>query len=141
MVLYAKDIVEKDFLSLPPETDALSAAKLMADRKHGFAVVVSKGQPEGVVTEWDYLKAIAMEKDLSSITLGAMMTGSPVSVSPNDGIDFVARLMAEKGIRRVLVIQDGKVLGVITAKTVLARMKEYLEKISSQIARMQVPIF
>lgn len=143
MVLYAKDIVEKDFLSLPPETDALRAAKLMAERKHGFVVVVSPGgQPEGIVTEWDYLsKAIAKEKDLSSVTLREMMTGSPVSVNANDGIDFVARVMAEKGIRRVLVVQDGKVIGVITAKTVLARMKEYLERISSQIARMQVPPF
>jgi CBS domain-containing protein len=47
--------------------------------------------------------------------------------------------MAKKGIRRVLVLQDGKVLGTITARTMLARLKDYIDRISTQIARLQVP--
>ncbi|HEX4922420.1 MAG TPA: CBS domain-containing protein, partial [Candidatus Bathyarchaeia archaeon] len=132
MVLVAKDIVEKEFLSLPRETTALEAARQMKETSHGFAIIASQGgNPEGIVTEWDYLsKIVAQSRDPASITLGEIMTGELVSVDGNEGLDQVAQIMTQKGIRRVLVIKDHKVLGVITAKTMLSRMKEYIDKVS-----------
>lgn len=143
MVLFAKDIVEKDFLSMQRSTTALEAARQMQSKKHGFAIVVgADGKPEGIVTEWDYLsKLIAEGKDPSKVSLEDIMSGNLVTVKADDGIDYVAELMAEKGIRRVLVLQDGKVLGTITARTMLAAMKDYINRISTQIARLQVPRF
>ena len=143
MVLVAKDITEKDILSLPRNTTALEAAKQMKLNKHGFVVVVAAdGSPEGIVTEWDYLsKLVAEGKDPARVKLEDLMTTNLVTVKPEDGFDYVAQLMAEKGIRRVLVVQGGKVLGAITARTVLSRMKEYVDRISSQIARLQAPRF
>ncbi len=141
MVLVARDIVEKEFLSMRRGTTALEAAKQMKLGKHGFVVVVSAdGKPEGIVTEWDYLsKLVAEGKDPASVKLEEIMSGNLVTVKAEDGLDFVAQLMAEKGIRRVLVLHDGKVLGAITARTVLTRMKDYIDRISSQIARLQAP--
>src|SRR5947199_4725268 len=56
MVLYAKDIVETDFLSLPPDTSVLQAAKAMATRHQGFAVVTTPDKGGvGIVTEWRVL--------------------------------------------------------------------------------------
>src|SRR6266550_2662410 len=104
MVLVAKDIVEKDFISLSRNTSALEAARQMKAKSHGFVIIASGGGvPEGIVQ--------------------------------------VAQIMTQKGIRRVLVISDHKVLGVITAKTMLSRLKEYIDRISSQIARLQSPMY
>jgi len=47
--------------------------------------------------------------------------------------------MTQKGVRRLLVEEKGVVTGVITAKVMLARMNEYVDKISSQISRLQAP--
>lgn len=141
MVLVAKDIVEKDFLSMQRGTTALEAAKQMQSNRHGFVVVsTADGKPEGIVTEWDYLsKIVAAEKDPARVKLEEIMSVNLVTVKVDDGLDEVAQLMAEKGIRRVLVIQDGKILGTITARTLLARLKDYIDRISTQIARLQVP--
>jgi CBS domain-containing protein len=141
MVLVAKEIVEKEFLSMTRDTTALEAAKQMKSNRHGFVVIVTAdGRPEGVVTEWDYLaKLVAEGKDPSRVKLEELMSGNLVTVEANDGLDSVAQLMAEKGIRRVLVLQGGKVLGTITARTMLTRMKEYVDRVSSQIARLQTP--
>jgi CBS domain-containing protein len=141
MVLVAKDIVEKDFLSLNRDLTALEAAKLMKSSRHGFAVILDeKGNPEGIVTEWDYLsKVIGEGKDAMQLKLGEIMSTNLVTVKGGDGLDEVAQVMAEKGIRRVLVTQGGKVIGVITARTMLTRMKEYVDRVSSQIARLQMP--
>lgn len=141
MVLFAKDIVEKDFPSLPRGTTALEAAKQMKLTKHGFVIVATaEGKPEGIVTEWDYLsKVVAEGKDPSKVTLGDIMSPNLITVNASDGLDYVAQLMAEKGIRRVLVLQDGRVMGTITSRTMLARMKDYVDRISTQIARLQAP--
>ena len=143
MVLVAKDIVEKDFLSLPRNTSALEAAHQMKAKSHGYVIIASGGgDPEGIVTEWDFLaKIVAEARDSARVTLGDIMTSDLVSVDANEGIDQVAQIMTQKGIRRVLVIKDHKVLGVITAKTMLSRLKEYVDKVSSQIARLQSPMY
>ena len=142
MVLVAKDIVEKEFLSLSMETTALEAARQMKARKHGYAIIASHtGVPEGIVTEWDYLsKVTAEDKNPSSVRLGDIMTHDLVSVDANVGLDQVAQLMTQKGIRRVLVMKDGRVIGVITAAVMLSRLKEYVDKVSSTIARLQSPM-
>jgi CBS domain-containing protein len=143
MVLVAKDIVEKEFLSLSRSVTALEAARQMKARAHGFVIIASGGGvPEGIVTEWDFLaKILAEGKDPAAVRLGDIMTSNLVSVDGNEGIDQVAQIMTQKGIRRVLVISDHKVLGLITAKTMLARLKEYIDRISSQIARLQSPMY
>jgi IMP dehydrogenase len=143
MVLFAKDIVETEFLTMPPRTSIFEAAKAMAARHQGFVIVCSpKDNPVGIVTEWDVLaKVVAEGRNPSATQLEDIMSRSLVSVGPNDGIDRVAQIMAEDGTRRVLVVKDGKMLGVILGRTILARMRDYIDSVSAQIARAQLPLF
>jgi CBS domain-containing protein len=144
MVLYAKDIVESEFLSFPPSTSVRDAAKTMAREHQGFVIVTSTPAniPMGIVTEWDLLaKVVAEGRDPSKVSLGEIMSTKLVSVDPNEGIDRVAQLMADEGTRRVLVVKDSQVLGVIRVRTILARMREYIDSVSAQIARAQTSMF
>ena len=143
MVLCAKDIVEKDFISLRPEVSVLEAARLMRDRHHGFVIVTSaEGEPAGIVTEWDVLaRVVAEARDPATVRLDEIMSRDLVSVDQSIGIGEVAQIMSKEGTRRVLVVKDGRILGVIQARTILARMKEYVDRISAQIARAQTPMF
>jgi CBS domain-containing protein len=140
MVLYAKDIVEPDFITLPGETNALEGAKLMAEKKHGFALVTLSGRPGGIVTEWDYLsKIVAKDRSPATVLLREIMSDSLVTVQANEGIDSVSKLMAQKGIRRIVVMDKERILGFITSKTILQRLDDYVNRVSSQIARLQSP--
>ena len=51
--------------------------------------------------------------------------------------DEVAGLMASKGIRRLLVMENRRLIGVVTARKVIEKLNEYVTKISAQIARLQ----
>jgi len=115
----------------------------MKTQRHGFVIIESEhGTPEGIVTEWDYLaKIVAESRDPAEVKLGEIMTADLVSVDANDGLDQVAQIMTQRGIRRVLVMKDDEMLGVITAKTMLSRLKEYIDRVSSQIARLQSPMY
>ena len=142
MVLYAKDIVEKDFLSLPAGTSVFEAAKAMKAAKRGFVIIGSTEQPRGLITEWDVLsKVVAEGKDPLKVTLEEIMSTDLVSVEAGAGLAEVSQLMSERGVRRLLVKDGGKVTGFITSKTMLARMNDYVDKVSSQISRLQTPWF
>jgi CBS domain-containing protein len=141
MVLVAKDILEKDFLSMPEDTTLFQAAQRMKTSRHGFVIVANNdGKPVGIVTEWDIVsKLVAEGRDPKGVRLEELMTRDLVTVDPEDGIDKLSVFMATKGIRRVLVVDEGSVLGVITARTVLARLQDYVDMVSTQIARLHTP--
>jgi CBS domain-containing protein len=136
----AKDLVEKDYITLGPEETADRAARLMKERRHGFVIVSEKGRPLGIVTEWDFIEKVLGEgKDASRVRLSEMMSTHLVSIEAKATLDEVAQLMAQRGVRRVLVFEGDRLLGIVTARTILARLKEYVDKVSSQIARLQTP--
>ncbi|MEM0075803.1 MAG: CBS domain-containing protein [Conexivisphaerales archaeon] len=143
MVLYAKDIVDRDFIALPRSTTVLEAAKIMKEKRHGFVVITTEdGRPEGIVTEWDLVsKIIAEEKNPNEVRLEDIMTKEVISVKANDGIDYVAKVMTDKMIRRLLVLENDKVLGFITSRTIVKNLNEYVDRVSAQIARLQAPPF
>jgi CBS domain-containing protein len=142
MVLYARDILEKDFLTLSKETSVLEASRAMKASKHGFAVIGSQANPEGIITEWDILaKVVAEGRDASTVKLEEIMTTELIYVNASDGIAAISQTMSERGIRRMLVEDKGKVVGYITAKTVLANLNAYVDKVSAQISRLQAPWF
>src|SRR5205807_10503252 len=126
MVLYAKDIVEPEFLSMRPQTSLLEAAKVMADRHHGFVLVTSaEGRPIGIVTEWDILaKVVAEGREPAQVRLEELMRRSLVFVEANEGFDRVAQLMADKGIRRALVPREGEGKGLRRPPAASRRMRD-----------------
>ncbi|HUI23085.1 MAG TPA: CBS domain-containing protein [Nitrososphaerales archaeon] len=140
MVLYARDIVEKDFLSVSGASSVLEGARAMKDTRHGFAMIGTRADPQGVVTEWDIIcKVVSEGRDPQKVTMGEIMTKDLVSMDANAPLSAVSQLMTEKGVRRLLIKEGNQVIGFITAKTMLARMNEYVDKISAQISRLQTP--
>jgi CBS domain-containing protein len=142
LVLYARDIIEKDFLSISAGSTILEGAKAMKNFKHGFAIIGTPAAPEGIVTEWDIVaKVVAEGRDPDKVTMAEIMAKELVTVDAGTGLSEVSQLMTQRGIRRLLVKEGNNVIGFITAKTMLARMNEYVDKVSAQISRLQTPWF
>jgi malate dehydrogenase (oxaloacetate-decarboxylating) len=142
MVLYARDIIETDFLSLSSSSTVLEGAKAMKDSRHGFAIIGTTSQPQGIVTEWDILaKVVAEGRDPGKVTMGDIMSSELLSIDAGAGLAAVSQLMTERGVRRLLVKEENQIIGFITSKTMLARMNDYVDKVSSQISRLQTPWF
>ncbi|MDG6955269.1 MAG: CBS domain-containing protein [Nitrososphaerota archaeon] len=142
MVLYAKDIVEKEFLSLTPESTIVEAAKAMKARRRGFVLVGTPADPQGLVTEWDVLsKVVAEGLDPQKVTLGQVMTKELLSIDAGAGLSMVSQMMTEHGVRRLLVKEGDQVIGFITSRIMMAHMNEYVDKVSTQISRLQAPWF
>ncbi len=139
MVLLAKDIMEKTVLTVDEGADALSCAKAMAQQHRGYAILLrAPGSIAGIVTEWDYLsKVVAAGLDAAKVPVREIATTIVDSCAPDTPTDEVISTMAEKGIRRMVVRTGDRVLGVITARDVLRNFRQYVDKVSSEIAGYQ----
>jgi CBS domain-containing protein len=112
----------------------------MKDSRHGFAIIGTPAEPKGVVTEWDIVSKVVSEgRDPLRVTLEEVMTKDLLTIDASTPLSVVSQMMTEKGVRRLLVKDGNKVVGFITSKTMLARMNEYVDKISAQISRLQTP--
>ena len=142
LVLYARDVVEKDFLSLTADSTVVEAARAMKAQRRGFVLAGSPADPQGLVTEWDILsKVVAEGLDPEKATLGQVMTTELLSIDAGAGLAAVSQLMAEHGVRRLLVKDGGHIIGYITSRIMMARMNDYVDKVSTQISRLQAPWF
>jgi CBS domain-containing protein len=141
MVLVAKDIMERAVLTVDEGVDALTCARSMAKEHKGYAILTKQpGTIAGIVTEWDYLaKVVAPGLDPTKIGVREIATAAVDSCAPDTPTDQVVSMMAEKGIRRMVVRSGDQVLGIITARTVLRMFREYVDKVSSEIAGYQSP--
>ena len=64
-MLFAKDIVDRGYISLREGTNAFEAARIMRERKHGYVIVAAEdGNPIGIVTEWDYVSKIEPKEEI-----------------------------------------------------------------------------
>jgi len=140
MVLTAKNIMDASLLTVDDGTDALTCVRAMVAQRKGYAIVTHGGPKAvtGIVTEWDFLeKVLATGKDPSQVLLREIASPNLQSCVPETPVDEVVTTMAKLGIRRLIVRSGTEVVGVITARNILSTFRQYIDKLSSEIAGYQ----
>jgi CBS domain-containing protein len=96
-----------------PDTSAAQAAMMMRDQGIGDVLVQHDGSL-GIVTDRDIVtRAVAAGRDPKHVTLGDICTRNVETVSPDTSIDDVIRLMSDKAVRRVPVVEAGRPVGIV----------------------------
>ena len=110
-----RDIMEKNVITIGHDKSSLDAAKLISEKDISFLVVVKDGNPIGVVSERDFVRKITAEDKLSSkIPLSEIMSFKFRWVDPTTEIEEAVQKMLNHNIRRLLVLENEKLVGVIT---------------------------
>jgi CBS domain-containing protein len=111
-----RDVMTQNPVTLPVTAPVAEAARLMRDEDIGDVLAADEqGRLVGIVTDRDIvIRAIADGGDCESVDLGRVCTQNVVTVSPDDDVDEAIELMEEKAIRRVVVVEDGKPVGIVT---------------------------
>lgn len=136
MVLYAQDIMQKAHSTLSSSIKASNAAKIMANDHQGFIVVDINGTPAGIVTEWDFIaKVLSKGVNPDDVTLGEIMEKELFWVEPDTPTEKVVAMMNERGIRRIPVMKNGRLLGVVTSKDIMRIFREYMDNLTEVISR------
>ncbi len=110
----------KKLLTAPPETTVRKAAELMASKKVGAIMVVKRKNLVGIFTERDALfSVIARGRNPETTQLADVMTASPQTIDPDKSFGYALLLMQEKGFRHLPVVEEGKLIGIVSVRNAL----------------------
>jgi CBS domain-containing protein len=105
-------------LSLDENDTVVAAAKKMAENGIGALLVTRKGEPIGIFTERDILnKVVAAEKDPQKIKLSDVMSSPIKTIEYSAKVSDAISTMIKYGIRRLGVVKDGKIVGLISQRS------------------------
>jgi len=110
----------RKLLKAAPETLVSKAAKLMAAKNVGAVLVVEANCLVGIVSERDIaFRVVALGLDPQVTRLADVMTRAPHTVDPDKPFGYALLVMQENGFRHLPVVQDGKVLGIVSSRSAM----------------------
>jgi CBS domain-containing protein len=134
--LPVKSLVEpKKLILLAPDTTVSEAAKRMAAKNTGAVLVMEGDALVGIFTERDAVfRVLAKGLDAHATALREVMTPNPATVAPNTSYGHALLIMQERRFRHVLVVDSGRVLGIVAARNA---MDPQLEEFVSEARRRE----
>ncbi|MFT5691690.1 MAG: CBS domain-containing protein [Oceanicoccus sp.] len=109
--------------SIDPEATVFRALELMLEKDVGGLLVVEEGKLIGIFTERDYARKLILKGRFSKDTcVRDLMTKNVLYVEPKNTVEDCMRLMTTKRVRHLPVLQDGKILGIVTIGDVVKRI-------------------
>lgn len=115
-----------DVVTLPPSATISDLVRLLADRRIGAVVVVEPQGLAGIVSERDIVRFVKESGNLSD-PVAHIMTSDVTSCHPNDDIAELARIMTAKRIRHVPVLDQGRLVAIISIGDVVKGRLDELE--------------
>ncbi|OPY31315.1 MAG: Inosine-5'-monophosphate dehydrogenase [Methanomassiliicoccales archaeon PtaU1.Bin124] len=120
-----RDILVREVMSRKPKVGmpdmtVQQAARTMRSAKVGSLVILEDGRPVGILTERDMVtKIVAEDKAPSKIAVTSIMSSPIITTTPDENVTEAARLMARMKVRRLPVVEDGKLVGMLTENDIL----------------------
>ena len=113
-------IEHQDVISASGDMTVQAAARLMKEHRIGALMIVEDGKLAGIFTERDVLfRVVAENRDARTTPLAEVMTRNAQTIHPDKPFPDALRLMYEGGFRHVPVVEDGRPVGVISARDAL----------------------
>lgn len=115
--------MERTPVSIPATKSIRDAAGVMQSAGCGFLPVMDDEAVIGVVTDRDLVvRGLTTDADANQVRVGDVMSENPVAVAPGDSLQEAARVMAESQVRRLVVLEEGRLVGVLS----LGRLEQVL---------------
>ena len=124
--LQVGDIMTEDIASVCSGTSIISAAKIMSDKNISCLVVLDNGNLSGIITETDLLKkAVAKGNDFRNLQIEDVMSSPVRSFTRDLSVLDASKIMEAENIRRLVIVEDDQVLGIITQTDIVRTLTSY----------------
>jgi CBS domain-containing protein len=132
-----RDIMTRPVITAGTDLDVLSAAKKMGSANVGSLIIVSDGNPTGILTERDLVKKVIAEGiDPRTIKVAEVMSTPVVSIEPEASLREAAALMLRSGVKRLPVISKKRLVGIITDTDLVSGSSMGMSDILSDLLEM-----
>jgi acyl dehydratase/CBS domain-containing protein len=109
-----REVMQEPVEKIAPDESAHAAATRLNESGIGSLVVAANGDPVGIVTEADVTALVSDGRDPTATTVEEFMTSPLVTIEVDEPIEAAARTMREHTIKRLPVVEDGAVVGIVT---------------------------
>ena len=132
IVFAVRHIMRKNIISVKNNASVVEAASVMVKNDIGSVVVTKDGKPVGILTEKDIVKNCCARKLCGGdLKVEEIMSTPLITIEADASLGEAALLMSRNKIRRLLVTEKGKIVGIITEKDVLRGTLSYFESVVS----------
>lgn len=137
-----KSKADKSVFTISPDAPVYDALKLMAERSIGAVIVLEDDEVVGIVTERDYARKVVLKNRSSDTTrVREIMTEAVIYVQPTDTNESCMALMTERRLRHLPVMEDGKLIGIISigdlVKDIISEQQFIIHQLERYIAGAQ----
>jgi len=141
LVKHLLDGKGRHIVSVVPDTTVLDAIIVMADKAIGSLIVMDDDKLLGIVTERDYARKVIIKGRSSNTTrVSEIMTTEVFTTSSTESVNKCMSLMTEKRIRHLPVLEDNRVVGIISigdlVQAIISDQKEEIEQLENYISGM-----
>ena len=117
--------VMRAIVSIDSKAKARDAARLMVDRRIGSLIADRDALPFGIVTERDMVKIVAGGMDPTRVSVADVMTAPLVTIDSTAPLNDAARRMVEKQVKRLIVTEHEKIVGIISQTDLVHNMSDF----------------
>jgi acyl dehydratase/CBS domain-containing protein len=110
-----REVMTRSVETVTPDVAVRVAASRLREHDIGSLVVVENGHPVGIVTSTDFVTVVAAGGDGDAVAVGDMMSDNPVTIGPEAVVTVAAHRLAEHAITKLPVVEDGSLVGIVTA--------------------------
>jgi len=112
--LPAKEIMNPNVVSVGPNETLREISELMYKQKIGSVVVIDNDKAVGIITERDFATKIMIKPYFPDTKVSEVMSSPVIYVSPNQSVADIIDIMANREIRKIPVIDNGKIVGIVS---------------------------
>jgi len=138
MVSQVKKYMAKEVKTIDYDAKVTEAANLMtADKGYeGYVIILQKGKPIGIVTERDLVNKVIVEGlDPAKTSVSDVMSTPLITVDPEDDLLKASQVMREQNVRKLVVVRDDIIYGIITARIISQNVQDYVDRSIRDIVR------
>lgn len=118
------EIMTTEVVAVTPSTSVQEAARLMRDADIGDVLVAEEGRPLGILTDRDIaVRVVARGLNPSQARVGDFMSTNLFTGSPNQDVEEAAGLMGEQQIRRLPIVENGRLVGIVSLGDIAVDME------------------
>jgi len=132
-----KDIMTKSVITIGADDTVFEVAELMNAHSIGCLVVVQDEAPVGIVTERDIVRRVVAKRMPYDAKVSEIMSKNLVTADPDESVKEAARIMSSNKIRRLPIVKDGKLIGILVASDLVRHVgkKSISEEILEAMGR------
>ncbi len=133
VMVKASEIMRRAVYTVEGNLSLAEVAKIMTSNRIGSVVVMKDNRPVGIVTDSDVVSIVAAGKDPKKILVKDLKKTKFITAPPETDLFKIVRTMVKTGVKRIPIVKDDKLYGIVSDKEILITTPEMIEVLSEKL--------